>query len=554
MISIKMEKPEKKGLGSFFGFGKKKDVEQKPAANVKPATLNIAANAKPLPDETAGQAKTEAAVPVKTAELSKPAEPAKPAEPSPKPVEPAAVAAIGAISLAKTADPAPAKPLPSKEDKGATETFFSRTKEEEKDTTMMKSILTKSAPPKIKPILGSAPTLQKSIEAEKEISQKKMLRTSQIVALVSVLAAGGMAFYFYSQLAPGFDLFGQNPTAQLTEINKNLRSSQTVINKYRYLAAQLDLNSFSYVSDDFMDKTNQMTMKELSALELDNVSKSVAEAAEELPARLAAIKDNLTPAIVIETYRTEAEEEKTAEQIEKDAETDLRNALLEDRKKLTQESGESETNDQDLRLIDNTLKLVGNKQLINSVKNSDPEKFKTDLLAYADSLDVLQREALQKMMGNILATTKSDISTIGAIKAQRIAWLWIIDKIEEVTITVDPNFNSGLFEVTGLEVTFDGYTMDATSNQVVISGKTRTIDAKNFTLITELIDAFEASPYFEGAGMRSFSKSGDEIKGFEASFQLNLTIEKEGITSVNKSLSQTNRPVAMNATGVKRSK
>ncbi len=531
MISIKMEKPvpaEKKGLSALFSFGKKKEAEKAaPPAEVKNAApLSIAANAKPVPAET-------------PATVS--ATPAPAVTPPPKTAEPA-IAALGAISLAKAPD------------KAASETFFSRAKEEEKETTMMKSIMTKSTPPKIKPILGSAPTLQKSIEAEKEIGQKKTLRTAQTILVLSVLAAGGMAFYFYSQLAPDFDLFGPNATAQLTEINKNLRSSQTVINKHRFLAAQLDLNSFSYVSDDFMDKTNQLTMKELNAAEIATITTNIAEAAEELPARLVAIKENLSPPIVIETYQTAAEEEMTPESIETEAETALRNAILEDRTKLTQSTELSETNDQDLRLIDNTLKLVGNKQLLNAVKAADPEKFRDDLLAYADALEVPQREALQKMMGTILSTTKSDISTIGAIKSQRTSWLWIIDKIEEVTMTVDPNFNSGLFEVTGLEVTYNGYELDAESGAVILSGETRTIDAKNFSLITVLIDAFEESPYFEGVEMRSFSKNGDEIQGFTASFKLDLTIEKEGISPKNKPLSLESRPVALNSAGVKRTK
>ncbi len=457
--------------------------------------------------------------------------------------------AAGVVAT-KLAEPVTAVP-PKNAD---TETFFSRAKEEEKDTTMMKSILTKSGPPKIRPILGSAPALQKSIEAEKVTGQKNSLRAAMTFFVIAFLAAGGIFFYFYSQLSPTFDLFGKNPTTQLTELNKNLRSSQAVINKHRYLAAQLDLNSFSFISDDFMDKTNQLTLKQLTPAQITAISNSVAEAADELPARLLAIKDNLTPAIVIETYQTEAEAEMTPESIEKDAEAALRESLLEERKKLTQSSELSENYDQDLRLIDNTLKLVGNSKLLNSIKGANPEKFREDLLAYADSLDVPQREALQKIMGDILATTKSDISTIGSVKAQRTSWLWIIDKIEEVTIGVDPNFNSGLFEVTGLEVVYNGYTLDAQSGAVVLSGQTKTIDSKNFTLITELIDAFEESPYFKNVEMRSFSKSGDDITGFTASFNLNLTIEKEGISPVNKPLSLESRPMALNTGGVKRTK
>ena len=102
--------------------------------------------------------------------------------------------------------------------------------------------------------------------------------------------------------------------------------------------------------------------------------------------------------------------------------------------------------------------------------------------------------------------------------------------------------------------TYDPKKVIITFGAVVLSGQTKTIDAKNFSLITELIDAFEESPYFKNVEMRSFSKSGDEITGFTASFNLNLTIEKEGISPVNKPLSLESRPMALNTSGVKRTK
>ncbi len=517
-ISIEMEKPvkkEKKGLGALLGFGKKKEMDtDKPVATpAKPADPARPASTAPIQN----QSKTEEKKPEQSG-------------PAPKPVE-------------------------KKDDDNGTINIFNKEKEEQKDTAMMKSILQKNAPPKVKPILGAAPALQKSIETEKITSKKKQLRVAQSVFVFVLLASAGMAFYFYSQLAPGFDLFGANATARLTDINKNLRSAQTSINKYRYLAAQLDLSRFSYVSDDFLDKTSKLTMTALTTTEVAEITQEVESAAEELPDTLLSIKENLSAPLVIDTYQTEAEEEMTPEEVQKQFESELRNLLLADRKEITQNSDLSEENEQDLRLIDNTLKLIGNNKLLNTIKSVSPQDFQSRLLAYADSLEVSQREEIQQIMGNILASTKSDIATIGAVKSQRIAWLWIIEKIEEVTAEVDPNFNSGLFEVTGFEITYNGYELDAGTNKIILSGQTKTIDAKNFSDISNLIDAFEDSPYFKNVEMRSFAKSGDVESGFTANFKIDLEIETDGISPKNRPISlKSGRPVAVNTTGVKRIK
>lgn len=535
-ISIEMEKPvkkEKKGLGALLGFGKKKEkAADKPVATpAKPAEPARPASSAPIQDQSKSEAK------------------------KPIPLEQKDTGAAEKAEIPAVAATPPPKTDEKKDDKNDTINIFNKEKEEEKDTAMMKSILQKSTPPKVKPILGAAPTLQKSIEAEKVTSKKKQLRVAQSVFVFVLLAAAGMAFYFYSQLAPGFDLFGANATARLTDINKNLRSAQTAINKYRYLAAQLDLSRFSYVSDEFLDKTSKLTMTALSTTEVAEITQEVESAAQELPDTLNNIKENLAAPLVIDTFQTEAEEEMTPEEVQKQFESDLRNLLLADRKEITQNSELSEENEQDLRLIDNTLKLIGNNKLLSTIKSSSPSDFQAKLLAYAETLEVAQREEIQEIMGNILSSTKSDIATIGAIKSQRIAWLWIIEKIEEVTAQVDPNFNSGLFEVTGFEITYNGYELDAGTNKIILSGQTKTIDANNFTDISNLIDAFEDSPYFKNVEMRSFAKSGDVESGFTANFKIDLEIETDGISPKNRPISLIpSRPVAVNTTGVRRIK
>ncbi len=547
-------KKEKKGLGAFLGFGKKKEKKapKQAATPGTPTEPARPATTAPIKEEAKGDDKKSIPLEQKgdqkalnTKQEEKEVE-----------IKSAPTLETSKESAKKEEVPSTATtPAPKKDEKTDTINIFNKEKEEQKDTAMMKSILRKSTPPKVKSILGAAPTLQKSIEAEKVTGKKNQLRVAQSVFVFVTLAAVGMVFYFYSQLAPGFDLFGANATARLTDINKNLRSAQTSINKYRYLAAQLDLSRFSYVSDDFLDKTSKLTMTALSSTNVAEITQEVQSAAEELPDTLINIKENLSAPLVIDTYKTEAEEEMTSEEVQKQFESKLRNLILADRKEITQNSELSEENEQDLRLIDNTLKLIGNNRLLGTIKGISPEDFQTKLLAYAETLEVAQREEIHETMGNILASTKSDIATIGAIKSQRIAWLWIIEKIEEVTAKVDPNFNSGLFEVTGFEITYNGYELDAGTNKIILSGQTKTIDANNFTDISNLIDAFENSPYFKNVEMRSFAKSGDVETGFTANFKIDLEIETDGISPKNKPISLIpGRPVAVNTTGVKRVK
>lgn len=451
------------------------------------------------------------------------------------------------VNTTSTADPnatikpqEPAKPA-------SFSNIFTEKKSDTSEATVVKTILDQKNAPKMKPILGNAPTLMKSLEEGKVLRQKKTLRITQGIFVLVFFAALGMAGYFYSELSPTFDLLGPNTTAKLTDSNKNLRSAQTVINKYRYLAAQLDLNVFSLVSDDYLDKTAQMAS---NASKVAILESSVMASAEELPTTIDRVKENLSAPLVIKTYPTAAEQIYTPEQITSQFEADLKSLLIEDRKKITSVENLSSENEQDLRLIENTLKLVGNNKLLNAINALSADTLKSNLTTYTESLDAAKRKEVNDMMKTVLSTTKSDIAVIGALKSARVDWAWIIDKIEEVTATVDPNFNAGLFDVTGLEIVYTGYELDSNNKKIVLSGYTKTNDARNFSIISNLIDELEKSEYFETVEMRSFSKSGSFDTGFTANFKIDLNIELNGSSAKNAPVALVKRAVAQK--GVKR--
>lgn len=441
-----------------------------------------------------------------------------------------------------------APPSPDQEEESFQNIFNQKTAQT-KDPKLLETIVSeKSTAAKVKPILGSAPTLQKTLQQEKEYELRKKVRLVQGVLLLVFLLTIGMAFYFYSELSPGFNLFGANTTAKLTDVNKNLRSLQTQLNKYRYLAAQLDLNRFSYVSDQFLDKASQLNDPEVPANVKLELQTEIVEAQSELPIILQRIRENLTQDIVITTTRSEAEPELTADQIRQQFEEDLRNALREERSSI---AAASETqNLEDLKLYDNTLKLVGNTALLNTVKNVSVESFQKDLEDYTSTQDQNKRKNLQTLIASILSSTKSDLSTIGALKNTRIDWSTIIKQLETVTAERDPNFGKGVFETLG-GILYTGYEFDANADKIVLSGVTKTNDATNFALISLLVDDLEGSEHFKDVEMRSFSKTGTAQEGYVANFKIDLGLESEDDSNKNEPISLVKRSVSAKS-GIKR--
>jgi len=448
------------------------------------------------------------------------------ATPAPAAKAPAAVAAP-----AKPAAPAAATGL-------SFQNIFDQTKTAAKGPKMIESIASdkSAAAAKLKPILGNAPALQKTMEQEKEMRLKKKLRSRQMLFVTTFILAAGMAFYFFSELSPDFNLFGPNTTTRLTDVNKNLRGLQTNINKYRYFAAQLDLNRFSYVAEQYMDKTGKIADPSTPAAQKSQFTADIAESENELPIILERLRTNLSQEVVVKTFRSDAEVEKTDDTIRQEFEEDLRTALRSD-KSLISTTSTGEANLQDLKLIDNTLKLVGNNILIGTIRGTSVDKFKTDLADYsAKPDDVSKRNAMQALFSSLLSTTQSDIATISGVKSSRINWTTVIKQMETVTSETDKNFGKGLFETLG-GIVYTGYEFDTQSGKIVLSGLTKTNDASNFTLLSNLIDDMESSPYFEKVDMRSFSKSGTTETGYSANFKLDLTLQKTSDVANDKVIS-----------------
>ncbi|MBD3328043.1 hypothetical protein GF340_01940 [Candidatus Peregrinibacteria bacterium] len=483
------------------------------------------------PEKKQEASSTAPATPTPTATATK----TKPAE---KPVEPA--------KSATTEDKKEAGPITFKN------IFNQKEEGPAKDTKMIKSVLSKKTQaPQVKKILGAAPTLSKDLAQEKEIKEKKKLRSLQTIFTILFLAGLVMAGFFFTQLSPSFDLFGPNLTAQLTDVNKSLRSVQTNVNKFRYLAAQLELNNFSFEADTYLAKTSKLSTV-TSGTEKQLLEAGALASAEVMPQYIDNAKEYLNPGIVIETTRSKAEEEVTPQEEQTNFEQSLKEALTADRRRITSEGSLDESNREELRIIDNTLKLVGNNSLIGTIKGVNTEQLGEDLNNYIEEPDVGTRDTIQNLVSTLLGSTKSEIATIASIKTDRILWSDIIDRIAEVTEKVElEHISRGLSDVKD-GIFYSGYDFETDTNKIVLSGSNKTSTGENFSIISNLIDALEDSPFFENVEMRSFAKSGSYSDGFDSTFKINLELQKDGFSEDDEPIAL-NSPLQKDEDGVKRS-
>jgi hypothetical protein len=469
--------------------------------------------------------------------------PAAPATPAVKPAAPAPAIAIKTAAPAAPVTAAAAAPAvkpvaaatPAAAPKPASsfQNIFTKTEQAVAGPKMIESIVAGkgTAADKLKPILGSAPQLQKTLEQEKEFRQKKSLKTWQIIFAVTLILGIGSSAYFYTELSPSFNLFGQNTTNHLMFINDSLRSLQTKINKYRYMMAQTSLNTFSIIAEQYLDKTEKLSDPNTTQTEKGVLISEVNELELQIPVILDQLKQNLSPDIVYKTVTPEGQPVMTDEEMQAQAETELRAALEEEKATLlaSASDGTGQNQDEAVRLVENAGKLVGNKALIGTVKGIATGDLKAKMEQYKIAYDPLIRKELQDKFRTLLSTTSSDIAVIASLKASRINWSTLLKQIAEETKKVDPNFKletfrNDLIKVTG-GINYDSLEFDAVANKISVSGVTYTTDGMNFTTISDLIDTFESSPYFKDVEMRSFSKTGDAMMGYSSNFNFALGLE-----------------------------
>ncbi len=427
--------------------------------------------------------------------------------------------------------------------------IFTQAAQKEKEPQLLTTVLfqKESASGGPKSILGVAPTLEKTIELEKELRLKRRLRIAKFLLLLTFLGGLGMTGYFYIELSPAFNAFSLNATQRLANLNENLRQVQTDVNKYRYLTAQLKLNEFSYQFDNFLSNVAKKTAAGDAAS--GDVLTRLEEEKKALPILLNDIRANITSELVVQTATPAGQPRQNDEEILQDAIVKLKESLRRERKTFSKETSATSQEAADLKLIDNAIKLVGNKPLLAALHNISIKNFGLDLSDYAAQPDSKKQAKLQELANSILASTKSDISTIAELKQKRINWSSIIKKIANETGNISNAHygDSVAYENYG-GIVYTGYEFDTVTNKIVLSGISKTLDGTNFTLLSNLIQQLESSSDFENVEMRSFAKSksgsGGTGEAYFANFKLDLALQKQN-------LSEKDRPGIVIETGFK---
>lgn len=488
---------------------------------------------------------------------------------APAPLSP--TPAVKPVGFNISAAPTPA-PLNTSVAAGEKPDFFSSSALKDKagdSNKLIENIASQKAKleqPKMEDLLGKKSTiLEKSIEEETQLNLKKKLRLVQFLAFfVTVVTLGVNAFLYY-QLSPGINLFGfvnynfeNNLRNDLFNLNTSLRSVQTDLNKNRYLSGQLYLNQFGYESTRFMDGVAELANPQAGA-DTAAIQSVVAEAKLHMPDLLKGAKDNLTQPIVVATYKTRGEEQLDESQEVTNFQFDLRNSIIADKQAFKNSSDPNNIDAlaQDLKVFDNTAKLVGNVKLMESLKASTIEAFQTGADTYENDGDAAQKASFKQYIDDLLASTKVNLATITDLRNNRIAWSDVLDRVQQITNDVNTTNNSGQGSGDNSVITYSGFDLNSDTGKITVNGENKTSTGTNRQVVTALIESLESSAEFKNVTNRSFpvsrntDASGNKV--FTMNFKMELEIEKGKFSKLNTPVADLNgKTVAFTKVPVKK--
>ncbi len=153
-----------------------------------------------------------------------------------------------------------------------------------------------------------------------------------------------------------------------------------------------------------------------------------------------------------------------------------------------------------------------------------------------------EKDITLKKLGGEIAKLKQDTENIKDNKILkqaldgRIDFLEIMLRINKITLkalNLTPELNNAIHMLV-----FNSYTgrMDGDKVQVSITGSVRDPKRLSISKLTQLIESINADEYFEGAALRSFSKSNDEEGGSQSSFSLSFSYFPDADKALNDSL------------------
>ncbi len=310
---------------------------------------------------------------------------------------------------------------------------------------------------------------------------KLLLRVSVILLIVTM-------GYFFTQNWADFTWLGANMAQKATIAEEQVGTLETEILVQKFLSGALLLDQYSTLADEYIYYIDQSDSDYVSA----NKRNDYEEAAEQMRPDLIEV---LTQAQDYVGASVEYDDRLAAEALVDEFIIELRS-----------KSGDIDESTllQDIQDLETTKTLISNAG------------FRNTFATY--KLEEITDSELEEIYSSYNEISLSVTAIINDIKASRTNWSEYLAEIENLTKEVDPLFKT---QYEG-SITINDISLN--ENSITISGQAVTDDSKNFTLISNLIDTYEASDTFMNAQDRSYSKSGNE-ESYSGSFRISMQIE-----------------------------
>lgn len=367
-----------------------------------------------------------------------------------------------------------------------------------KDSTLMQGVIQKQDDKKSS-FFAKKPELESKKTEVFKVNRSKPGTLLLKVAVFALIATGA---YFYTQNSAGFGLFGVNlgQKAVLAEEQVNELKAEIMVQKN--MTAFLQLLEFSSLADEYLYAKDQISSDYVSQNKKTEYEKDVDEAETKMLALIVEIQENIGS--------EPSDEEKRL------AVTTIDEMVKELQEK--KDGADEQSLLRDVEDLESTKKLIQSSSFNSYLRELNAEKI--------DDKD------FEKIMEEVNNLNQSVSAIINTIKASRQEWSSILEQIELVTKTVDPLFNT---EFTG-SLSLSSVQFDTETKAITITGKTNTDDTKNFTLVANLVDAYENSGLFMNAEERSFSKSSStsadgEDEKYLSSFKISMELESSDQTN-----------------------
>lgn len=366
-------------------------------------------------------------------------------------------------------------------------------------------------------ILEDAPEIDMSLLKDIAPPKSILLYSLKIGFFVLTGMSVASVLFFSSQLTSAFSLITNqigipNTSEKLESINAEVTNLQTDLNFYRYLQIKGYIDQFSFYGDSFMQ--NFEIANSQTADEQDKT-----EAREEIELAKGYLKESFMEAKtkLIIPFSAALYTDKTDLELV---------ALFKEKlsEKLREKAAEAKTGQDEKAVIEeknylHTVNLVGSSELEQIIAATD--------------FDALSDEELYSLIKKINGLVVNDLSIMQVLKDGRVKWSDIMNEIELRTIAVDKYYNEDSYELLG-GIRYTSYDFDKESQSITITGETKRVDTKNFTMIADLIDELNRSSFFEGGESKTFNKTGSLEKGYMASIKLSLDLQKEALPTDDK--------------------